>query len=164
MPTITLTIERTWPIAMALAAEIRTIRDRMFESQESYGYGPIVTCDTEQEHSNYRTIADACWVALRQMASQGDTEAKAAIEGLNRDEDRLKAQEQDVERNGYQPGAKVHFKTPVEVRGVDYKMVTKKGGIVRGFAIRPSDMQTIYKVEVRKGVIVNQMPANLEDA
>jgi hypothetical protein len=153
-------------IAQALYDKVRQMDLAMFESHERYGYGPIVTCDTEEEHSNISSRREEAMVALKALAFAGSKDAQRELDHLADNDAHHTALYEKTEKTAPKRGTKVAFWKPIMVPGPKYDgkggrvPIPKRGGVFCGFVIHPN-CHVIYKVEVRKHCVVNVYPHQL---
>ncbi len=66
-------------IASILADGVVQAKVADAEERETYGYGPVITCDSEEVRSNLERNDSACYDVLRQLAEAGDESAKLSL-------------------------------------------------------------------------------------
>jgi hypothetical protein len=158
-------------IASALADKIRQMDWAMFRSNERYGYGPIVTCDTEEERAGISSRRDDAWRALRFLAEVEQTHvAIRELSDLYAQDARRDAKYEEVAKTGLKHGTKVRFREPVMVPGPQWDgskgtriLIPKNSGVYLGAVVNPN-CEVVYRIKIRKGLVINVDPWNVEVA
>jgi len=151
-------------VAHALRDKIHQMDVADFEERETYGYGPIITCDSDEARASISRVRSEAWDALNEMASQGIDAARRTLGYMREDSERRMRIGAEALKNAPAHGTKVRFKTPYGfVNHRNNHLIRKRGGTFLDFVVSP-DCEVIYKVKIKKGMVVNQRPDEVEVA
>lgn len=67
-------------LATALGRRVIELSGAKTEEYETYGYGPVVSCDSEETLAHLNGAIGACYASLRQLATQGCESARLLLE------------------------------------------------------------------------------------
>jgi hypothetical protein len=151
-------------IAQALYDRIRQMDRADFDERERYGYGPVITCDSEEIRSGIEGIRSDCYDALQQMVQQGVGTATRMLTYLHEEGERHRHVEEEAEKKCPPRGTKLRLVPPYEfVNHRNNHLIRKRHGTFLGFVV-PPDCKVVYKVKIKKGLTVNRRPDEVEVA